>query len=496
MTFTLRPYQADLVSRTCDVVHRGGVPAVVAPTGSGKTVMIAELARRELDQGRRVVVVAHRQEIIGQLQASLAAHNPGREIELVVAGQKSRMLSDITIGMIPTMARRLKHLHPLHGATLLQDECHHAGAVSWEKVTEAIRPSRRVGFTATPVRPNGQGLGDEGGFTELVIGPQVRELIEMGALCPFKVFGSPTVLSTAHLRKIAGDFRMDDIDPAEVRMINTQIVPEWKRVAQGAKTITVAMSVDHGLTLEALFRDAGVNARSVFGTTSKEDRREVFDSFRSPDGVEVLVACAVVDEGLDVPQATCLQLTRPTASLRLYRQLVGRVLRPAPGKEHALLLDHTDTAKRMPWPDEDVIWELHAPPKTEREIEREAAEAARKEEKLYIQEQLQEIKRQIRRPKPAWLRKQVQKDAAARLSDLEDPVVDLLPLVPLLTNDQIIRVGERCGMGPRWAQSQIWFRDQTPNLKERALAAAKDWVKDFEVSERLLRGVGSTGPTS
>ena len=168
MPFELRDYQQCLISQAQEHLRIGGVPCIVAPTGSGKSVLLAELARLALERGERVVTVAHRHEIIIQIVKSLRAHLGTRVgIEVVTAGSTARWNRQITVGMVPTLARRTKHLGALAGCTLLQDECHHAGATSWVRVTEALRPGRRAGLTATPVRPNGNGLGDEGGFETL-----------------------------------------------------------------------------------------------------------------------------------------------------------------------------------------------------------------------------------------------------------------------------------------------------------------------------------------
>jgi len=227
--FTLRDYQVDLVNRAQEQLRTGGVPCIVAPTGAGKTVLLAELARLALERGERVVTVAHRQEIVLQIVKSLRGHLGTRVgIEVVTAGSTARWNRPVTVGMVPTMARRLKHLPALKGCTLLQDECHHAGAASWARVTEALEPARRAGLTATPVRPNGNGLGDEGGFTSLVIGPHPDELMAMGALCRYRLFAAPTTIDSRGLRKRGGDYATADLERKVVE-INGQIVPDFLR---------------------------------------------------------------------------------------------------------------------------------------------------------------------------------------------------------------------------------------------------------------------------
>jgi superfamily II DNA or RNA helicase len=125
------------------------------------------------------------------------------------------------------------------------------------------------------------------------------------------------------------------------------------------RTICVAVSVPHAHQVAEQYRGLGIAAEAVDGDTPKPERRGIFERFRRGQ-ITVLCACAVIDEGLDVPEATCLQILRPTASLRLWRQLIGRVLRPAPGKDAALLIDHTDNWRRLPPPDAEMDWKLNA----------------------------------------------------------------------------------------------------------------------------------------
>ena len=228
---------------------QGGVPAIVAPTGAGKTVMMAEAVRRAVARGEQILAVAHREEIIEQIARSIRKQVPRRTlIEVVRAGSKTPMRSQIIIGMVPTLSRRTHRLEHLKGCTLLQDECHHAGAKSWGDVTEAVAPRYRLGFTATPIRPNGKGLGDEGGFTELVIGLQPGELMELGALCRYRMIATPDQIDTSGLRKMStGDYSVEDME-REVKQINGDIVRDWRTFnPQGDRTIFVGVSVDKPL---------------------------------------------------------------------------------------------------------------------------------------------------------------------------------------------------------------------------------------------------------
>lgn len=470
MTFILRPYQSGLVDRSIASMTAGGVPCLVAPTGAGKTVMVAEIARILRSQGHRIVVVAHRQEIIYQLRDSLRRHlPPSTRMETIGAGTKPRWDADVTIAMVPTLARRIRHLERLQGAVMLCDEAHHCGATSWKNVTAAIAPVARIGATATPIRPDGKGMGDEGGFTELVVGPQVRELMDMGCLCDYKLFASPNRVTTEGLRKRAGDFRQEDLEQRVVA-INGSIVADWQRYGQGQKTITVCVGVDHAHEVAERFRDAGIAAAAVDGNTPKAVRERIFEDFRSGD-LTVLTACAVVDEGLDVPAAAVLQVTRPTASLRLWKQLLGRVMRPSPGKEHCIILDHSDNWQRLPAPDEDIQWDLHAEAKQVGPPRQAKADPLTNEIVLspltvaeFAEAELQEITpSMLRNAKPKDQRELLDRQARAQIERVllgEAPKRDVLPLmsrVAMLEVETAARLGVALGYGEAWGRS-VWER--------------------------------------
>ena len=487
MAFELRDYQQALVNEAQEHLRTGGVPCVVAPTGAGKTVLLAELARLALERGERVVTVAHRQEIVLQIVKSLRAHLGTRVgIEVVTAGSTARWNRQITVGMVPTLARRTKHLGALAGCTLLQDECHHAGATSWVRVTEALRPNRRAGLTATPVRPNGSGLGDEGGFTALVLGPHADQLMAMGALCRYRLFAAPKSIDTKGLRKRAGDFATADLE-RKVIEISGQVVPDFLRFnPERRSTIAVGVSVQHAHQLAALYQAAGISAAVVDGETPTAQRNRIFADFRSGQ-ITVLCACAVIDEGLDVPEATVLQVTRPTASLRLWRQLVGRVLRPAEGKTHAILIDHTDNWRRLPLPDARIEWELN--PERQAKAERRQLELDPVTQEVVVGPplevestgaQLQEITPElIAKARPAAARQMFnaryrQEALAVRQGEMrKDQLQPWLTRVAVLEPENLSDLAELMGMRPGWAEAQLMLNGALPAQRKAATKAAQ-----------------------
>ena len=349
----LRPYQHKLVDLTNQSIANGKTPCVVLPTGGGKSVIIAELAKQALARGEDVLIAAHRLEIIKQLLSSLTKHL-GETPQLITAASTTP-LQRITVAMVPTLTRRATWIKKLKGRTYILDECHHQVAPGYTRLRERLEPAKFIGMTATPVTPTGGGLGRH--FDDLVIGPHPAWLMEYGFLCRYKMYGAPAEIDTTGVTIRAGEFALNELEE-RVTAVQGNVLRDWRKFnPDGRSTICVGISVEHAHALARLFGASGICAAAVDGTTPATARDRLFERFRSGD-ITVLCACAVVDEGLDVPEATCLQLLRPTRSLRLYRQLIGRVLRPAEGKEEAIIIDHGGSWRYLPLPDEHINWSL------------------------------------------------------------------------------------------------------------------------------------------
>ena len=469
LMFQLRPYQLQLADAGDAAMLAGQRPCMVAPTGAGKTVILAELARRALARGERVVVICHREEILQQIVASLQRHlGPGEVIAMMMAGGRPRLDRRVTVGMVPTMVRRLPVLAAFAGCTLLADECHHAPASSWRKVIEALQPRRFGGLTATPVRPDGKGLGDEGMFDLLINGPEAAELMGDGKLCRFRLFAAPHRISTKGMRRRGGDFVVADMERRVVE-IDGDIVRDWRQFNPAAQqTICVAVSVEHAHHVAGLYREEGVAAEAVDGETAKPERRAIFERFRRGQ-ITVLCACAVIDEGLDVPEATVLQILRPTASIRLWRQLIGRVLRPAEGKAEAIIIDHTDNWSRLPPPDAAMDWQLNAEVQQPRE-KREAVVdqltgEVRSEEPLPPVEvaetgsQMVEITPELMATRhPATARRLANERCRAEIQQGARELRRWLQHLDILEDETLLALEPALGLPKGWAQGQMMIR--------------------------------------
>jgi superfamily II DNA or RNA helicase len=376
--FKLREYQDKLVNETLQHMIDGGAPALVAPTGSGKTVMLAEIVRYWREHDYQVVLAAHRNEIIKQIARSVREHLS----EPVGFYTASLTTEDrgVMVTMMPTLARRRAAIPRFKGRVFLLDEAHHVSAKSYQEIIKEMQPAYFAGATATPVTPTGAGLG-KFGITKLILGPQPKELMDSGALCSYKLFGaSEAVIDTAGVKITAGDYNKKELNDRVVNVAG-DFLRDYRRFnPEQHPTIAVTVSIEHAKELAAHYCAEGVPAEVVIGDTHPRERESAFERFVE-GSLKVIVSVALIDEGLDLPAATCLQLIRPTRSLRLWKQLCGRVLRPSPGKSHAIIIDHGGCWEKLPLPCEPIDWTLEGktkPPVQSRQLDADTNEVVDK----------------------------------------------------------------------------------------------------------------------
>lgn len=364
MTIALRPYQSEAIEGVREA-FRGGhrAPLLVAPTGAGKTVMFGYVASEAAGKGKRVLIVAHRRELIRQ--ASRKLDETGVDHGIIAPGfTPTRDI--VQVGSVQTLGRRLENI-PAPDLIVI-DEAHHAVAGQWADVVAAFPRARILGVTATPERLDGRGLGVEAGgcFDALVMGPAVMDLISGGFLSPTRTFAPSEAPDLAGIRTVAGDYAAGAVSEVMERpKIVGDAIAHYAKHAAGLPAILFSPSVAHAETMAAAFREAGYRAVAASGTTSPAERDAAIAGLATGD-IEVLCSCDLVSEGLDVPAVGCVILMRPTKSLGLYLQQVGRGLRPAPGKSHLIVLDHAGNSLRHGMIEQAREWSLAGRPKKER----------------------------------------------------------------------------------------------------------------------------------
>lgn len=356
----LRDYQVAAIEGVRESIRRqreaGVVPSLIltSPTGSGKTAMASFMTRNHVEKGGTVYFLCHRRELIDQTSGTF--DKVGLRHNIISAGYNFVPRSPVQICSVQTLAGRLDKVKA--PSLAIWDECHHVGARTWATIREAWGKTIHVGLTATPQRLDGKGLGSW--FRELVQGPTVAELIAAGHLSRYEAY-SPVRPRSFRMR--AGDFIKSEMEAALGQgEILGGIVDQWKKRAEGKKTIGFAISVKHSEAIVESFRAAGIKAAHLDAQSAPWARKATLQSFARGD-IEVLMNVDLFGEGFDLAANSGMDVTveavitaRPTASLGLHLQQVGRALRPKANP--AIILDHAGNILRHGFPDDDRDWTL------------------------------------------------------------------------------------------------------------------------------------------
>jgi DNA repair protein RadD len=356
-TTTLRPYQTDIVERFAAERAAGKRRIIlVAPTGSGKTVIAGEIIRRMVADGGRVLVLAHRREIVAQTSRKLG--DVGVEHGIIQAGEPTDEAASVQVASVQTLyvrAIRGTKIELPPADLIVVDEAHHATARTWAKIIASYPDATLLGLTATPCRGDGRGLG--GVFEVLIECPQVIELIEQKFLVGTRVY-APTLPDLKGLKVQAGDWTEKELaERMDKPKLVGDIVTHWHRLAEKRKTVVFATGVQHSIHIRDEFRKSGVRCEHIDGGTPKDERDGILRRLADGD-IDVVTNCMVLTEGWDQPPVGCCVLARPTRKMGLYRQMVGRVLRPFDGKPDAIVIDHSGAVHRHGFVEDRVVWTL------------------------------------------------------------------------------------------------------------------------------------------
>lgn len=355
MTVELRPYQSKFIDdiRAQYASGRKSVLAV-APTGAGKTVCFSHMASVASSKRLRVGIMAHRTELLDQIGATLGKF--GVEHGFIAPGRPANPFSFVQVCSVRSVAGKIERYLARPFDLLIVDEAHHAAAgSSWHQVISAHKGKHVLGVTATPQRLSGEPLADA--FEVMVQGPTVGELMEIGALSKYRAF-APRSPDLHGIARRAGDYAKDQLDEAmDQPTITGDAVATYRKHATGKRAIAFCVSIAHAQHVSEMFRANGINSASLDGKMGRTERRTVLADFEA-GRVLVLTSCEIVSEGFDLPAIEAAILLRPTQSLALHLQQVGRSLRPYPGKTHALILDHAGNLARHGLPDDEREWSL------------------------------------------------------------------------------------------------------------------------------------------
>jgi superfamily II DNA or RNA helicase len=246
----------------------------------------------------------------------------------------------VQVASVQTLTRRLGRFASDFFHLIIVDEAHHTRAITYARILDHFHSARAVlGLTATPIRADGRGLAKS--YDSLVEAATMRDLVQLGYLVPIRMYTVPNMDLTG-IRRRQGDYDLGELGERMNRgVLVGNLVTEWQRLASDRQTVIFATTVAHSQSIARRFIAAGIRAEHLDGGMNEQERDAILGRIRS--GItQVVVNCQILTEGWDMPEISCCVLARPTKSLGLYLQMSGRALRPAPGKQDCIILDHAN----------------------------------------------------------------------------------------------------------------------------------------------------------
>jgi ATP-dependent helicase IRC3 len=348
----LRPYQREALTAVRDAYKAGKRRVIVSlPTGTGKTVVFAHFPR-VLNMKKRLLVLAHREELLLQARDKFRSIDPELKAEIEQAGARAAADAKVVIASVLTLARngaRLSRLQPDEFSIIVVDEAHHAVAPSYRRIFDHFglfepRVSRYlIGFTATPRRGDKQGLGEI--FEDVCYARDMREMIAARYLCPITGWRVDTDLSLDSVKVRHGDFVESQLaGVVNTPLRNNLLVKAYRDFAAERRAIVFCVDVAHAKDVHHAFAAAGIRAAPVWGDLSRDQRRSTLARFSAGE-IDVVTNCNLLTEGFDEPRVDCVVMARPTRSKLLYAQMVGRGTRLHPAKKDLMVIDVADNSR-------------------------------------------------------------------------------------------------------------------------------------------------------
>ena len=301
------------------------------PTGTGKTTVFSEIVRRARLKEKKVLIVVHRKELVEQIVERLSYFDV--EAGIISGTMPPDATKEVQVATIQSLSKRE---YPVADIVII-DECHHAKACTYKKLWDIYPKARFLGVTATPIRMSGEGFSDL--FDTLINSGQLSYFVEHGYLVKIKHFvGVTPDLSSIKVKM--NDYAQDELgELMQDKELMADLVESYHKRAEGKKMIVFAVNIEHSQQIVEEYCREGIAAEHIDANTPKKEREQILKRFRKGETL-VLSNVDIVSEGFDVPDCEAVQLARPTKSLALFLQQVGRCMRPSPGKEEGLVLDN------------------------------------------------------------------------------------------------------------------------------------------------------------
>lgn len=332
----MRPYQSEARTKIHEEWDSGRKRTLlVLPTGTGKTIVFSKIAEDQVRAGDRVLILAHRGELLDQARDKLF-RSTGLQCAVEKAEESCRgSWYRVVVGSVQTLMRekRLNQFPSDYFGTIIVDEAHHSVSDSYQTVLQHFPDTKVLGVTATPDRSDLRNLGQY--FESLAYEYTLPKAIRDGYLCPIRAQTIPLKLDLSGVGVQSGDFKAGDLGTALDPYLD-QIADEMTNYCKGRKTVVFLPLVKTSQKFRDILKLRGFNAAEVNGES--QDRAEVLRDFDA-GRYDVLCNSMLLTEGWDCPSVDCIVVLRPTKVRSLYSQMVGRGTRLCPGKDHLLLLD-------------------------------------------------------------------------------------------------------------------------------------------------------------
>lgn len=363
----LRPYQQEMKEELYSLWDRLDNIMIQMPTGTGKTVVFTSVVR---DIQRwcsihspesKILVVAHRKELITQASNKLIGVPHG----IIMSGTKLEMWHMVQVASIQTFMSRRNYEAMRHYRFdfIIIDEAHHCIASSYQKLWEMYPNSKKLGVTATPWRMNHGGFRSL--FSEIVLSKPIEWFINEHYLSNYDYVSIRRNSEIQHAVNsinrygVDGDYLESELSNVfDCNRIRAELYRSYKKFADGKKGIIYAIDRRHAVNIQELYASHGVSIKMIDGTTSADERQSIIDDFKNGI-VRVIVNVNIFSEGFDCPDIEFIQLARPTRSLTMYLQQVGRGLRISDGKEKSIILDNVGLYNRFGTPMANRHWRHH-----------------------------------------------------------------------------------------------------------------------------------------
>lgn len=362
MTVVLRDYQDDAVGNVRLALRKHNRVILVLSTGAGKTIVFSYIARAVAENGKKVLILAHRDQLIKQASSKLRDYDVQHGI--IMAGFTPNVKALVQVGSVQTLVRRLHNIK-FEPDLIVIDEAHLSAATSYLKILEKWPNAKVLGVTGSPVRLDNKPLGREHGgvYDFMVKGASMGNLISRKFLVRPVVYGSEQELDLSGIKTSMGDYKTDALaSVVDKPKITGDAVAQYQKICPGAPAVAWCVTIAHATHVAEAFNENGIKAVMLCGEHDGPYRDKVLKALDTGE-IQVVTFVGILVEGVDCPAISAIILLRPTLSLASYLQVVGRGLRPytSPNgtvKKVCHVLDHGSLWRRHGFADQEREWSL------------------------------------------------------------------------------------------------------------------------------------------